>query len=225
VCGGVYDVITGNKFHQNRSRCFRATGVRKLGSPIDLACRPYNSSALPCWLWSPKGAEPSQYRVNRRSRNVWLPSKWLCFRRWWHVWNKNSLASLSGCSQVTAVDHTWILKEFYFTRRYVIKCFTAIFQRMGGAICWSPLKRAGQTWRKMLLRHCALTADLLKSDRSWIISNDHDDDGKCLACAEYMTVSQLNLCRRGHYRFAWKFDFSLLVIYTVAQKRPTFDLL
>jgi len=49
--GGVHDVITDNKFHQNRSRGFRATGVRKLGSPIDLACRPYNSSALPCWLW------------------------------------------------------------------------------------------------------------------------------------------------------------------------------
>jgi len=31
--GGVHDVITGNKFHQNRSRGFRATGVRKLGIP------------------------------------------------------------------------------------------------------------------------------------------------------------------------------------------------
>jgi len=51
VCGGVHDVITGNKFHQNWSRGFRTTGVRKLGTPIDLACRPYNSSALPCWLW------------------------------------------------------------------------------------------------------------------------------------------------------------------------------
>ena len=51
MCGGVHDVITGNKFHQNRSRGFRATGVRKLGSHIDLACRPYNNSALPCWLW------------------------------------------------------------------------------------------------------------------------------------------------------------------------------
>jgi len=52
MCGGVYDVITGNKFHQNRSRGFRTTGIRKMGSPIDLACRPYNSSALKCWLWS-----------------------------------------------------------------------------------------------------------------------------------------------------------------------------
>ena len=51
MCCGVHDVITGNKFHQNRSRGFRATGVQKLGSPIDLACRPYNSSALLCWLW------------------------------------------------------------------------------------------------------------------------------------------------------------------------------
>jgi len=51
MCGGVHDVITGNKFHQNRSRGFRATGIQKLGSPIDLACRPYNSSALTCWLW------------------------------------------------------------------------------------------------------------------------------------------------------------------------------
>jgi len=54
MCGGVHDVhdvITGNKFHQNRSRGFRATGVRKLGSPIDLACRRYNSSAVPCWRW------------------------------------------------------------------------------------------------------------------------------------------------------------------------------
>jgi len=54
MCGGVHDVITGNKFHQNRSRGFRATGVRKLGSPVDLAYRPYNSSALPCWLWCGK---------------------------------------------------------------------------------------------------------------------------------------------------------------------------
>ena len=52
MCGGVHDIITSNKFHQNRSRGFRATGVWKSGSPIDLACRPYNSSALPCWLWS-----------------------------------------------------------------------------------------------------------------------------------------------------------------------------
>jgi len=51
MCGGVHDVITGNKFHQNRSRGFRATAVQKLGSPIDLACHPYNSPALPCWLW------------------------------------------------------------------------------------------------------------------------------------------------------------------------------
>ena len=51
MCGGVHDVITGNKFHQNRSRGFRAIGVQILGSPIDLACRPSNSSALPCWLW------------------------------------------------------------------------------------------------------------------------------------------------------------------------------
>ena len=34
--------LTHNKFHQNRSRSFRATGVRKLGSLIDFACRPYN---------------------------------------------------------------------------------------------------------------------------------------------------------------------------------------
>jgi len=27
-------------------------GVRKWGSPIDLSCRPYNRSALPCCLWS-----------------------------------------------------------------------------------------------------------------------------------------------------------------------------
>jgi len=51
MCGGVHDVITGNKFHQNRLRGFRVTGVQKSGTPIDLACRPYNSSALPCWLW------------------------------------------------------------------------------------------------------------------------------------------------------------------------------
>jgi len=54
MCGGVHDVslITNSKFHQNRSRGFRATGVRKLGTPIDLACRSYNSSALLWWLWS-----------------------------------------------------------------------------------------------------------------------------------------------------------------------------
>jgi len=43
--------ISSSKFHQNRWIGFRATGVRKSGSPIDLACRPYNSSALVCWLW------------------------------------------------------------------------------------------------------------------------------------------------------------------------------
>jgi len=51
MCDGVHDVITGNKFRQNRYMGFRATGVGKSGSPIDLACRSYNSSALPCWLW------------------------------------------------------------------------------------------------------------------------------------------------------------------------------
>jgi len=45
---GVLDVITGNKFNSNRSWGIRATGVRILGSPIDLAYRFYNSSALPC---------------------------------------------------------------------------------------------------------------------------------------------------------------------------------
>jgi len=39
---GVHDLIIDNKFHQNWSSGFRTTGVRKLGSPIDLACRPYN---------------------------------------------------------------------------------------------------------------------------------------------------------------------------------------
>jgi len=33
VCG-VHDIITGNKFHQNRLRDFRATGVRKSGTPL-----------------------------------------------------------------------------------------------------------------------------------------------------------------------------------------------
>jgi len=37
MCGGVHNVITGSKFHQNRSRDFRATGVQKSGTPIDLA--------------------------------------------------------------------------------------------------------------------------------------------------------------------------------------------
>jgi len=44
-------MFISSKFHQNLSRVFRATGVQKLRSPIDLACRPYNSAALPCWLW------------------------------------------------------------------------------------------------------------------------------------------------------------------------------
>jgi len=34
MCGGAHDVITGNKFHENRSRGFRATGARKLGLPL-----------------------------------------------------------------------------------------------------------------------------------------------------------------------------------------------
>ena len=34
MCGGVHDVITGNKFHQNRSRGFRATGVQNWGLPL-----------------------------------------------------------------------------------------------------------------------------------------------------------------------------------------------
>jgi len=36
MCGGVDEIITGNKFHQNRSMGFRATGIRKLGYLIDL---------------------------------------------------------------------------------------------------------------------------------------------------------------------------------------------
>jgi len=51
MCSEVHDVITGNKFHQNQLRGFRATAVRKLGSPTDLAYSPYNRPALPCWLW------------------------------------------------------------------------------------------------------------------------------------------------------------------------------
>jgi len=31
MCGGVHDVITGNKFHQNRLRGFRDTGVQNIG--------------------------------------------------------------------------------------------------------------------------------------------------------------------------------------------------
>ena len=46
VCDGGHNVISGNKFHQNRSRGFRATGVQKSGTPIDLACRPYNPTML-----------------------------------------------------------------------------------------------------------------------------------------------------------------------------------
>jgi len=34
MCGGVHDVITGNKFHQNRLRGFRATGSENWGLPL-----------------------------------------------------------------------------------------------------------------------------------------------------------------------------------------------
>ena len=51
VRGLVSDVITGDKFFRDRLRGFRSVGVRKWGSPIDLSCRPYNRSALPCCLW------------------------------------------------------------------------------------------------------------------------------------------------------------------------------
>ena len=51
VRGLVGDVITGDKFCRDRLRGFRSVGVRKWGSPIDLSCRPYNRSALPCCLW------------------------------------------------------------------------------------------------------------------------------------------------------------------------------
>jgi len=49
MCGGVHGIISSNKFHQNRFRGFRATGVRKLGSPIDLACRPYGGQKTKFW--------------------------------------------------------------------------------------------------------------------------------------------------------------------------------
>jgi len=68
MCGGVHDVIAGNKFHQNRSRGCRATGVRKSGSPIDLACRPYNSSALPCWLW----CNTRQFNIENCDLGLWF---------------------------------------------------------------------------------------------------------------------------------------------------------
>ena len=73
MCGGVDDLITGNKFHQNRSRGFGATGVRKLGSPIDLACRPYNSSALPCWLWGGVFVDTMLVVVRFRPPHISLP--------------------------------------------------------------------------------------------------------------------------------------------------------
>jgi len=68
--GGFNDVITDNKFDQNRSRGFRATGVRKLGSPIDLACRLYNSSALPCWLWFNCSKHCFQWGKSRENNRV-----------------------------------------------------------------------------------------------------------------------------------------------------------
>jgi len=34
MCGGVHDVITGNKFHQNLSRGFQATGSKYWGLPL-----------------------------------------------------------------------------------------------------------------------------------------------------------------------------------------------
>ena len=34
MCGGVHDVITGNKFHQNRLRGFRATGSKNRVLPL-----------------------------------------------------------------------------------------------------------------------------------------------------------------------------------------------
>ena len=52
VRGLVGDLITGDKFCRDRLRGFRSVGVRKWGSSIDLSCRPYNRSALPCCLWS-----------------------------------------------------------------------------------------------------------------------------------------------------------------------------
>ena len=76
MCGGVHDVITGNKFHQNRLRGFRATGVQKSSTPIDLACRPYNSSALPCWLWL--SLNSTLRRVNLMLC-CWLLQLILCF--------------------------------------------------------------------------------------------------------------------------------------------------
>ena len=47
----IHDVITNNKFHRNRLMGFPDTEVRKLESLTDFACRPYNSPALPYWLW------------------------------------------------------------------------------------------------------------------------------------------------------------------------------
>ena len=94
MCGGVHDVITGNKFHQNPSRGFRATGVQKSGTPIDLACRPYNSSALPCWLWcefrlnsmtgrSPSGSATKRHCNPEQSCLRSLSRHQLAICSWW----------------------------------------------------------------------------------------------------------------------------------------------
>ena len=77
VRGLVGDLITGDKFCRDRLRGFRSVGIRKWGSPIDLSCRPYNRSALPCCLWctvySKRDRHEKYMRLNvPADRNIFL---------------------------------------------------------------------------------------------------------------------------------------------------------
>ena len=112
MCGGVHDVITGNKFHQNRLRGFRATGVQKSGVPSDLACRPYNSSALPCWLLSDAPSPPPQNCP--LPWGIWTPSNtW--FPRPTPVINPNDMsigsAVFAALTSVTDQSREWVTQS------------------------------------------------------------------------------------------------------------------
>ena len=118
MCRGVHDVITGNKFHHNRLRGFRATGVQISGTPIDLACRPYNSLALPCWLWftylflSNTQSTQSWPAFGRPCWRIWFGNRRERVDRWQYVLqivNRNDLCGTGQnlISTVSLWDASW----------------------------------------------------------------------------------------------------------------------
>ena len=107
VRGLVGDVITGDKFCRDRLRGFWSLWVRKWGSPIDLSCRPYNRSALPCCLWplrNTRSADDTTFIALSPRKNPYLFSFFpRTITDWNHchansAWNHQSTLSVSICT-------------------------------------------------------------------------------------------------------------------------------